>query len=147
MEKGVLLGFPMTDMKVELVDGSYHDVDSSDIAFKVAGSMALTDGAKKAGLTLLEPIMKLEVTVPDDFMGVIIGDLSSRRGKILGTDKRGKSTIIRGNAPLSELSGYVTVLRSLTQGRGISYMEPSHYEEVPQGVLKALIEKSASGKA
>jgi len=147
MEKGVLLGFPMTDMKVSLVDGSYHDVDSSDIAFKVAGSMALTDGAKKAGLTLLEPIMKLEVTVPDDFMGVIIGDLSSRRGKILGTDKRGKSTIIRGNAPLSEMSGYVTVLRSLTQGRGVSYIEPSHYEEVPQGVLKALIEKSASGKA
>ncbi|MFZ2206724.1 MAG: elongation factor G [Microgenomates group bacterium] len=147
MEKGVLLGFPMTDMKVSLVDGSYHDVDSSDIAFKVAGSMALTDGAKKAGLTLLEPIMKLEVTVPDDFMGVIIGDLSSRRGKILGTDKRGKSTIIRGNAPLSEMSGYVTVLRSLTQGRGVSYIEPSHYEEVPQGVLKTLIEKSASGKA
>ena len=106
--------------------------------------MALADGAKKAGLTLLEPIMKLEVTVPDDFMGVVIGDLSSRRGKILGTDKRGKSTIIRGNAPLAELSGYVTVLRSLTEGRGISYMEPSHYEEVPQGVLKAMTEKSAS---
>jgi len=146
MDKGVLLGFPMTDMKVSLVDGSYHDVDSSDIAFKVAGSMALTDGAKKAGLTLLEPIMKLEVTVGDDFMGTVIGDLSSRRGKILGTDKRGKSTIIRGNAPLSELSGYVTVLRSLTQGRGISYIEPSHYEEVPQGVLKVLLEKSSSNK-
>ncbi len=143
MEKGVLLGFPMTDMKVALIDGSYHDVDSSDIAFKVAGSIALQDGAKKAGLTLLEPIMKLEVTVPDDFMGVVIGDLSSRRGKILGTDKHGKSTIIRGNAPLSELSGYVTVLRSLTQGRGISYIEPSHYEEVPQGVLKTLLEKNA----
>ena len=147
MDKGVLLGFPMTDMKVSLIDGSYHDVDSSDIAFKVAGSMCLTDGAKKAGLTLLEPIMKLEVTVGDDFMGVVIGDLSSRRGKILGTDKRGKSTIIRGNAPLSELSGYVTVLRSLTQGRGISYIEPSHYEEVPQGVLKVLLEKSNAGKA
>jgi len=147
MDKGVLLGFPMTDMKVSLVDGSYHDVDSSDIAFKVAGSMALTDGAKKAGLTLLEPIMKLEVTVGDDFMGTVIGDLSSRRGKILGTDKRGKSTIIRGNAPLSELSGYVTVLRSLTQGRGISYIEPSHYEEVPQGVLKVLLEKSSSNKS
>lgn len=147
MDKGVLLGMPMTDMRVSLIDGSYHDVDSSDIAFKVAGSIALQDGAKKAGLTLLEPIMKLEVTVGDDFMGVVIGDLSSRRGKILGTDKRGKSTIIRGNAPLSELSGYVTVLRSLTQGRGISYIEPSHYEEVPQGVLKNLIEKSSSGKA
>ena len=147
MDKGVLLGMPMTDMKVSLIDGSYHDVDSSDIAFKVAGSICLQDGAKKAGLTLLEPIMKLEVTVGDEFMGTVIGDLSSRRGKILGTDKRGKSTVIRGTAPLSELSGYVTVLRSLTQGRGISYIEPSHYEEVPQGVLKTLLEKSASGKA
>lgn len=146
MDKGVLLGFPMTDMKVSLIDGSYHDVDSSDIAFKVAGSIALMDGAKKAGLTLLEPIMKLEVTVGDDFMGVVIGDLSSRRGKILGTDKHGKSTIIRGNAPLSELSGYVTVLRSLTQGRGISYIEPSHYEEVPQSVLKNMLEKNSSSK-
>ena len=142
MEKGVLMGFPMTDMKVSLIDGSYHDVDSSDIAFKIAASIGIQDGSKKAGLTLLEPIMKIEVTVPDDFMGVVIGDLSSRRGKILGTDKRGKSTIIRGNAPLAELSGYVTVLRSLTEGRGVAYVEPSHYEEVPQGTLKALLDKS-----
>ncbi len=139
-EKGVLLGYPLTDIKVTLYDGSYHDVDSSDIAFKIAGSMALQDGAKKAGLALLEPIMKMEVTVPDEFMGVAIGDLSSKRGKILGTDKKGKVTVIKAYAPLSELSGYVTILRSLTEGRGIPYMEPSHYEEVPQNIVKEMLE-------
>ncbi len=142
MEKGVLLGYPMTDTQVTLYDGSYHDVDSSDIAFKIAGSMALQDAAKKSGLTLLEPIMKLEVTVPDEFMGTVIGDISSKRGKILGTERRGKATIIKAYTPLAELSGYVTILRSLTEGRGISYMEPSHYEEVPQNIIKALAEKS-----
>ncbi len=141
LDKGVLLGFPLTDLQVTLFDGSYHDVDSSDIAFKIAGAMALSNGCKQAGLTLLEPIMKLEVTVPDEFMGVVIGDISSKRGKILGTDKRGKSTVIRAYAPLAELSGYVTILRSLTEGRGISYLEPSHYEEVPQNILKGLLEK------
>lgn len=141
MEKGVLLGYPMVDLQVTLYDGSYHDVDSSDIAFKIAGSMALQDGAKKAGISLLEPIMKMEVTVPDEFMGTVIGDLSSKRGKILGTDKKGKATVIKAYAPLAELSGYVTTLRSLTEGRGIPYMEPSHYEEVPQNVVKAMQEK------
>lgn len=140
-EKGVLLGFPMTDFQATLYDGSYHDVDSSDIAFKIAASMALTDGAKRAEPALLEPIMKLEVTVPDDFMGVVIGDVSSKRGKILGTEKRGRATVIKAHVPLAELSGYVTTLRSLTEGRGISYMEPSHYEEVPQNVLKNLMQK------
>jgi len=142
MEKGVLLGYPMTDMQVTLYDGSYHDVDSSDIAFKIAGSMAFQDAAKKAGLSLLEPIMKLEVTVPDEFMGTVIGDISSKRGKILGTEKRGKATIIKAYTPLAELSGYVTILRSLTEGRGLSYMEPSHYEEVPQNIIKAMADKS-----
>ncbi len=141
MEKGVLLGYPMVDMQVTLYDGSYHDVDSSDIAFKIAGSMALQDGAKNSGLVLLEPIMKMEVTVPDEFMGTVIGDLSSKRGKILGTDKKGKVTVIKAFAPLAELSGYVTTLRSLTEGRGIPYIEPSHYEEVPQNIVKALQEK------
>ncbi len=141
MEKGVLLGYPMVDMQVTLYDGSYHDVDSSDIAFKIAGSMALQDGAKNSGLVLLEPIMKMEVTVPDEFMGTVIGDLSSKRGKILGTDKKGKVTVIKAYAPLAELSGYVTTLRSLTEGRGIPYIEPSHYEEVPQNIVKALQEK------
>lgn len=142
MEKGVLLGYPMTDIQVTLYDGSYHDVDSSDIAFKIAGSMALQNAAKKSGLTLLEPIMKLEVTVPDEFMGTVIGDISSKRGKILGTEKHGKATIIKAYTPLAELSGYVTILRSLTEGRGLSYMEPSHYEEVPQNIIKAMSEKS-----
>lgn len=141
MEKGVLLGYPLTDFQVTLFDGSYHDVDSSDIAFKIAGSMALQDGAKKAGLTLLEPIMKLEVTVPDDFMGVVIGDISSKRGKILGTEKRARAVIIKGMVPLAEMSGYATVLRSLTEGRGIFYMEPSHYEEVPQNLVRAMLQK------
>ncbi len=141
MEKGVYLGFPMTDFQVTLVDGSYHDVDSSDIAFKIAGSMALQDAAKKAGLVLLEPIMKLEVTVPDEFMGVVIGDISSKRGKILGTEKRSRAVVIKGYVPLAELSGYATILRSLTEGRGIFYMEPSHYEEVPQNIARAMAEK------
>lgn len=141
MEKGVLLGYPMTDLQVTLFDGSYHDVDSSDIAFKIAGSMALQDGAKKAGLTILEPIMKLEVTVPEDFMGVAIGDISAKRGKILGTEKRARAVVIKSTVPLAEMSGYATVLRSLTEGRGIFYMEPSHYEEVPQNIVNSMIQK------
>lgn len=142
MEKGVLLGFPMVDMQITVYDGSYHDVDSSDIAFKIAGSMALQDGAKHAGLTLLEPIMKLEVTAPDEFMGVTIGDVSSKRGKILGTEKRSKAIIIKAYVPLSELSGYATTLRSLTQGRGFFYMEPSHYEEVPKNIIMNMQQKT-----
>jgi len=141
MEKGVLLGYPMTDLQVTLFDGSYHDVDSSDIAFKIAGSIALQDGAKHAGLTLLEPIMKLEVTVPENFMGVVIGDISSKRGKILGTEKRVRVVIIKSTVPLAEMSGYATILRSLTEGRGIFYMEPSHYEEVPRNIVKEMLQK------
>ncbi len=141
LEKGALLGFPITDLQVTLYDGSYHDVDSSDIAFKIAGSMALSDGVKKAGLVLLEPIMKLEVTVPENFMGVVIGDISSKRGKILGTEKRSRAVVIKGYVPLAELSGYATILRSLTEGRGFFYMEPSHYEEVPMNITRAMMEK------
>ena len=141
MDKGVLLGYPMVDLEATLFDGSYHDVDSSDIAFKVAGSIALQDGAKKAGLTLIEPIMKLEVTVPENFMGSVIGDVSSRRGKIIGTEKRTKVVVIKSYVPLAELSGYATILRSLTEGRGFFYMEPSHYEEVPKNLIKAMTEK------
>lgn len=139
MDKGVLLGYPITDIQVTLYDGSYHEVDSSDIAFKIAGSMALQEAVKKAGLTLLEPIMKLEVTVPEEFMGSVIGDISSKRGKIIGTEKRAKSVIIKAYAPLAELAGYATVLRSLTEGRGVFYMEPSHYEEVPQNIIQVMI--------
>lgn len=140
-DKGVLLGFPIVDLQVTLYDGSYHDVDSSDIAFKIAGTMAIQYGVKKAGLTLLEPIMKLEVTIPENFMGTVIGDILSKRGKILGTEKRSKSVVIKSYSPLADLSGYATTLRSLTEGRGFFYMEPSHYEEVPHNILKGMIEK------
>lgn len=140
-DKGVLLGFPMVDLQVTLYDGSYHDVDSSDIAFQIAGSMALQNATKLAGLTLLEPIMKLEVTIPEEFMGVTIGDISSKRGKILGTEKRSRAVVIKSYVPLAELSGYATVIRSLTEGRGFFYMEPSHYEEVPPNLVKAMTSK------
>ena len=143
LDKGILLGYPMTDIEVTLYDGSFHEVDSSDLAFKIAGTMALQDASKKAGLTLLEPIMKLEVTVPDDYMGTIIGDISSKRGKILGTEKKGNFTVINAYAPLAELSGYVTTLRSMTEGRGLVYMEFSHYEEVPQNIIEEM--KSQKG--
>jgi elongation factor G len=139
MEKGVLLGFPITDIAVTLFDGSYHEVDSSDIAFKIAGSIALQEAVKKAGLTLLEPIMKLEVTVPEEFMGPVIGDISSKRGKILGTEKKHKAVVVKAYVPLAELSGYATTLRSLTEGRCFFYMEPSHYEEVPQNIIQTMI--------
>ena len=142
LEKGVLLGYPVSDLEVTLYDGTYHDVDSSDIAFKIAGSIALQEGAKKAGLVLLEPIMNMEIVVPDQFMGTVIGDISSRRGRVLGSEKRGNVTVIKSNAPLAEMSGYATTLRSLTEGRGFFYMEPSHYEEVPQN----LVEKMKSQK-
>lgn len=141
LDKGVLLGFPVVDIQVTLYDGTYHDVDSSDIAFKIAASMAIQSGTKNAGLTLLEPIMKLEVTVPEDFMGVVIGDISSKRGKILGTEKRSRSVVIKTHAPLADLSGYATVIRSLTEGRGFFYMEPSHYEEVPKNILQGMIDR------
>ena len=135
LDKGALLGFPIVDIQVTLYDGTYHDVDSSDLAFKIAGSMALTAGVKKAGLSLLEPIMKMEIVTPEEFMGSVIGDLSSRRGKILGTETRNKVVIIKCFGPLAEMSGYATTIRSLTQGRGFFYMEPSHYEEVPQNIV------------
>lgn len=142
METGVLAGFPTVDVKVTLFDGSYHDVDSSEMAFKIAGSMAFQHAAKAADPCLLEPVMKVEVSTPDDFMGDVIGDLSSKRAQILGTDKRGNLTIINAFVPLSELSGYATKLRSLTQGRASYYMEPSHYEEVPKNIAEGIIAKS-----
>lgn len=142
MEKGILAGYPMTDMKVTLYDGTFHDVDSSDIAFKIAGSMALESGAKKAGMALLEPIMKIEVSTPDEFMGDIIGDLSSRRAQIQGTEVKAGMTFINAHGPLAELRGYATHLRSLSKGRASFYMEPSHYEEVPQNISEGIINKT-----
>ncbi|MEK7573731.1 MAG: elongation factor G [Patescibacteria group bacterium] len=142
MENGVLLGYPMVDMTVTCYDGSYHDVDSSEIAFKIAASQALQAATKKANLTLLEPIMKVEVTTPSDFMGDVIGDLSAKRAQILGTEEKGKTTVILAMAPLAELSGYITTLRSMSQGRASAYVEPSHYEEVPKNIVEAMLAKS-----
>jgi len=142
MEAGILAGYPVVDMFVAVYDGTYHDVDSSEIAFKIAGSMALSDACKRADLILLEPIMKLEVTTPEEFMGDVIGGLSAKRSQILGTEARGKTRIITALTPLSELSGYVTYLRSMTQGRASAYMEPSHYEEVPKNIADQIIAKS-----
>ncbi|OGG07316.1 translation elongation factor G [Candidatus Gottesmanbacteria bacterium RIFCSPHIGHO2_01_FULL_42_12] len=138
---GVLAGYPLTDIKITFFDGSYHDVDSSDVAFQIAGSMALQDAVKKADLVLLEPVMKVEVTTPDEFMGDIIGDLSSKRAQILGTSQRGNATIIVALVPLAELSGYATKLRSMSQGRASYYMEPSHYDEVPKNVQDQIVAK------
>ena len=142
MEMGVLAGFPMVDMKVIIYDGTYHDVDSSDIAFKIAGSLAVEEAAKNAQLALLEPIMKVEVTMPEEFMGDVIGDLSAKRAQILSSEHHGKNVIITALVPLAEMSGYVTTLRSMTQGRGSVYMEPSHYEQVPQNIAEKIVAKA-----
>ncbi|OGM23830.1 translation elongation factor G [Candidatus Woesebacteria bacterium RIFCSPHIGHO2_01_FULL_39_17] len=139
LENGILAGFPMTDMKVIVYDGSFHEVDSSEIAFKIAGSLAVEEAAKHADMVLLEPIMKIEVSTPDEFMGDVIGDLSSKRAQIQGTEKRGNMTVILGLVPLAEVPGYATKLRSISQGRASFYMEPSHYEEVPTNIAASLI--------
>jgi elongation factor G len=140
MEKGVVAGYPLVDMKVVLWDGSFHEVDSSEMAFKIAGSMALQDGAKKAGAHLLEPIMKLEVVVPPEFLGDVIGDVSARRGQIEETEDRPGVKVIYAKVPLSEMFSYTTSLRSLTQGRGTSSMEFDHYEKVPGNVAQEIVE-------
>lgn len=142
-ETGILAGFPVVDMKVAVYDGSYHEVDSNEMAFKIAGSMGLVEAAKKANMVLLEPIMKVEVSTPDEFMGDLIGDLSSKRAQILGTEKRGNATIINALVPLAELGGYITAIRSMSQGRATAYIEPSHYEEVPSNIAQKVI--AASG--
>ena len=142
LEKGILAGYPVRDVEVELYDGSYHEVDSSEAAFKIAGSMAVQAAAKRAGLVLLEPIMKVEATAPEDFLGEVSGDLSSRRARIEKMEGRGalKIKVIDAKVPLSEMFGYATTLRSLTQGRGTFTMEFSHYEEVPASVAQEIIE-------
>ena len=142
MENGIYLGYPMVDMEVEVYDGSFHEVDSSDVAFKIAASQALQAAAKNGKLTLLEPIMKVEVTTPSEFMGDVIGDLSAKRAQILGTEERGKATIVLALVPLAELSGYATTLRSMSQGRASYYMEPSHYDEVPQNIQSQMVSQS-----
>jgi elongation factor G len=141
MENGVMAGYPVVDIKVELVFGSYHDVDSSEMAFKIAGSMAFKEAAKRAGPVLLEPIMNVEVVCPADYMGDILGDLSSRRGKIGGMTQRGEAQVIGASVPLAEMFGYSTTLRSQSQGRAVYSMEFSHYEEVPKSKAEEIISK------
>src|SRR3989339_1485911 len=144
LSSGALAGYTLVDIKVTLTDGSYHEVDSSEMAFKIAGSMALKEGAKKANPVILEPVMKIETVVPEDYMGDVIGDLNSRRGKIQNMEAKNKLQYIRGIVPLSEMFGYATVLRSMTQGRGNYNMEPSHYEEVPRQIADKILEKATT---
>jgi elongation factor G len=139
LQNGVLAGYPVIDLKVELVDGSYHDVDSSEMAFKIAGSMALKEGVKRAKPVLLEPVMDVEIVTPSDYMGDIIGDLSARRGRIGGMTDRGDAQVIGASVPLGEMFGYSTTLRSLSQGRAVFTMEFSQYEEVPQGKANEIV--------
>src|SRR4051812_24858329 len=141
LENGVLAGYPMVDVKVELVYGSYHEVDSSEIAFKIAGSMAVKEAAKRAGPVLLEPLMNVEVVVPDAYMGDVLGDLSSRRGKIGGMTQRGEAQVIAATVPLAEMFGYSTKLRSMSQGRAVYSMEFAHYEEVPKSKAEEIVSK------
>jgi elongation factor G len=142
MKNGVLAGYQVLDVKVTLFDGSYHEVDSSEMAFKIAGSMAFKDGCRKADPVLLEPIMKVEITVPEEYMGDVMGDVNSRRGRIEGMEARMGAQVIRCFIPLAEMFGYATDLRSKTQGRGVYAMEMHHFEEVP----KSITEKIAGSK-
>ena len=142
-EGGVLAGYPVIDFKATLVDGSYHDVDSSEMAFKIAGSMAFKEGCRKAKAVILEPIMKVEITVPEEYMGDVIGDVNSRRGRMEGMETIDGTSEIKAFVPLSEMFGYATDLRSKTQGRGTYSMEPSHYEEVPKSVFDTIVASRA----
>jgi elongation factor G len=144
LESGVLAGFPMVDVKASLVFGSYHDVDSSEMAFKIAGSMAVKEAARMASPTLLEPVMEVEVVTPSDFLGDVIGDLSSRRGKVGGMTQRGDAQVVAADVPLAEMFGYSTTLRSMTQGRAVYSMQFDHYEEVPKNIAEAIITKQKS---
>jgi elongation factor G len=141
LDNGVVAGFPVVDVKFELVDGSYHDVDSSEMAFQIAGSMAAKEALKRANPVLLEPIMDVEVVVPEEFMGDVMGDLSSRRGQIQGMDSRGSGQVIRAMVPLSEMFGYATTVRSKTQGRATFTMQFDHYDEVPKSIAQEIAER------
>ena len=143
VKKGILAGYPVVNMKATLVDGSYHEVDSSEMAFKIAASMAFKEGCKQAKSVILEPIMKVEITVPEEYMGDVIGDVNSRRGRMEGMEAQSGNQVIRSFIPLSEMFGYATDLRSKTQGRGTYSMEPSHYEEVPKSILETIVSSRA----
>jgi elongation factor G len=147
MRNGVVAGFPVVDIKVKLYDGSFHDVDSDELSFKVAGSMAFKNGSRKAKPILLEPIMSVEVVTPEDYLGDVMGDLNSRRGKIEGFNARKDAQVIKALVPLSEMFGYSTILRSMTQGRAIYTMQFDHYQQVPQSIAEEIAEKSLGKKS
>jgi elongation factor G len=144
LPNGVLAGYPMIDIKATLFDGSYHEVDSNEMAFRVAASIALRNAASKCKPVLLEPIMELEVTVPDDYLGNVIGDITKRRGRIEGQFGRANAQVVKANVPLSEMFGYATSLRSNTQGRGTYSMQFSHYTETPKSIAEEIV-KSRKG--
>jgi len=146
LDSGTLAGYPVIDLKVELVDGSYHDVDSSEMAFKIAGSMALKEGVRRAKPVLLEPIMDVEVVTPSDYMGDIIGDLSSRRGRVGGMTERAGARVIGASVPLGEMFGYSTTLRSLSQGRAVYTMQFAHYDEVPKSKAEEIVAANVGSK-
>ena len=141
LKNGVIAGYPIEDIRVELIFGSYHDVDSSEMAFKIAGSMAIQDACKKASPKLMEPIMSVEVITPDEYLGDVMGDISARRGKIDGMSQRNEAQVIKANVPLSNMFGYVTDLRSITQGRAVFHMEFAKYQQVPSSVETEILEK------
>jgi len=142
LESGALAGYPLVDLKATVLDGSYHEVDSSEIAFRIAGSMCIKEAARKASPVILEPIMKVEVVVPEDFMGDVIGDISSRRGRVLGMESRGSAQVVNSEVPLAQIFGYATDLRSMTQGRATYTMQFSHYEPVPQTISEEITAKA-----
>jgi elongation factor G len=144
LDRGIVAGYPVLDVRATIYDGSYHEVDSSEMAFKIAGSMAFQNAAEKAGPAILEPIMKVEVTTPEEYMGDIIGDLNARRGHLQGTDMRGNVTVIRAEVPLAEMFGYATTIRSMTQGRASYAMEPSHYDKVPASIAEEIKKKNSA---
>jgi elongation factor G len=147
MRNGVVAGYPVMDIKAKLFDGSYHDVDSDELSFKVAGSMAFKNGSRKAKPVLLEPLMSVEVVTPEDYLGDVMGDLNSRRGKIEGFTARKDAQVIKSHVPLSEMFGYATVLRSMTQGRAIYTMQFDHYQQVPQSIAEEIAEKTLGKKS
>ncbi|NCS89113.1 MAG: elongation factor G, partial [Ignavibacteria bacterium] len=147
MRNGVIAGFPVVDIKAKIYDGSYHDVDSDELSFKVAGSMAFKEGARKAKPILLEPLMAVEVVTPEEYLGDVMGDINSRRGKIEGFSARKDAQVIKAHVPLSEMFGYATILRSMTQGRAIYTMQFSHYQEVPKSIAEEIAEKTLGKKS
>ena len=146
IKNGILAGYPIEDVRIELVFGSYHDVDSSEIAFKIAGSMAIQEACRKADPVLMEPMMKVEVIVPEEYLGDVMGDINSRRGKVEGMGQRKDAHVLNAVVPLSRMFGYVTDLRSLTQGRAVFHMEFAKYQKVPENIETEIIER-IHGKA